>query len=140
MKKKIIAVIAAVVVIIATVTGVLVWDYNNPVAEIEVMQHGGYDTPLFFTLTHNRFIQNKTIYDKAHEFNELIEADYLAFLENYEQPYNVKVNVVEDDDKLIVTYFGTATQNGKEVEYFVQKTYNIDFTTAIYGSADLPVK
>lgn len=140
MKKKIIAVIAAVVVIIATVTGVVVWDYNNPVAEIEVMQHGGYDTPLFFTLTHNRFIQNETIYDKAHEFNELIEADYLAFLENYEQPYNVKVNVVEDDDKLIVTYFGTATQNGKEVEYFEQKTYDIDFATAIYGSADLPVK
>lgn len=140
MKKKIIAVIAAVVVIIATVTGVVVWDYNNPVAEIEVMQHGGYDTPLFFTLTHNRFIQNATIYDKAHEFNELIEADYLAFLENYEQPYNVKVNVVEDDDKLIVTYFGTATQNGKEVEYFEQKTYNIDFATVIYGSADLPVK
>ena len=138
MKKKIIIAIVVVVVLIAG--SVLVWDYNNPVAEIDMMQHGGYDTPLFSTLTQNRFIQNETISQKAHEFNESVEADYLAFLENYEQPYNVKVNVVEEGDKLVVTYFGTATQNGKEVEYLEQKTYDIDFATEIRGSVDLPVK
>lgn len=138
MKKKIIIAIVVVVVLIAG--SVLVWDYNNPVAEIDMMQHGGYDTPLFSTLTQNRFIQNETISQKAHEFNESVEADYLAFLENYEQPYNVKVNVVEEDGKLIVTYFGTATQNGKEVEYLEQRTYDIDFATEIRGSVDLPVK
>ena len=73
-------------------------------------------------------------------FNESVEADYLEFLENYEQPYNVKVNVVEEDDKLVVTYFGTATQNGKEVEYLEQKTYDIDFATEIRGSVDLPTE
>ena len=138
MKKKIIIAIVVVVVLIAG--SVLVWDYNNPVAEIDMMQHGGYDTPLFSTLTQNRFIQNETISQKAHEFNESVEADYLAFLENYEQPYNVKVNVVEEDGKLIVTYFGTATQNGKEVEYLEQKTYDIDFATEIRGSVDLPTE
>ena len=138
MKKKIIIAIVVVVVLIAG--SVLVWDYNNPVAEIDMMQHGGYDTPMFVTLTQNRFIQNETISQKAHEFNESVEADYLAFLENYEQPYNVKVNVVEEGDKLVVTYFGTATQNGKEVEYLEQKTYDIDFATEIRGSVDLPVK
>ena len=140
MKKKIVVAIIAVVVIVASVGGVLVWDYNNPVAEIDMMQHGGYDTPLFSTLTQNRFIQNETISNKAHEFNESVEADYLEFLENYEQPYNVKVNVVEEDDKLVVTYFGTATQNGKEVEYLEQRTYDIDFATEIRGSVDLPVE
>ncbi len=138
MKKKIIIAIVVVVVLIAG--SVLVWDYNNPVAEIDMMQHGGYDTPLFSTLTQNRFIQNETISQKAHEFNESVEADYLEFLENYEQPYNVKVNVVEEDGKLIVTYFGTATQNGKEVEYLEQKTYDIDFATEIRGSVDLPTE
>ena len=138
MKKKIIIAIVVVVVLIAG--SVLVWDYNNPVAEIDMMQHGGYDTPMFVTLTQNRFIQNETISTKAHEFNESVEADYLAFLENYEQPYNVKVNVVEEDGKLIVTYFGTATQNGKEVEYLEQKTYDIDFATEIRGSVDLPTE
>lgn len=138
MKKKIIIAIVVVVVLIAG--SVLVWDYNNPVAEIDMMQHGGYDTPMFVTLTQNRFIQNKTISNKAHEFNESVEADYLAFLENYEQPYNVKVNVVEEDGKLIVTYFGTATQNGKEVEYLEQRTYDIDFATEIRGSVDLPTE
>lgn len=138
MKKKIIIAIVVVVVLIAG--SVLVWDYNNPVAEIDMMQHGGYDTPMFVTLTQNRFIQNETISQKAHEFNESVEADYLAFLENYEQPYNVKVNVVEEDGKLIVTYFGTATQNGKEVEYLEQKTYDIDFATEIRGSVDLPTE
>jgi maltose-binding protein MalE len=138
MKKKIIIAIVVVVVLIAG--SVLVWDYNNPVAEIDMMQHGGYDTPMFVTLTQNRFIQNETISQKAHEFNESVEADYLAFLENYEQPYNVKVNVVEEDGKLIVTYFGTATQNGKEVEYLEQRTYDIDFATEIRGSVDLPTK
>ena len=138
MKKKIIIAIVVVVVLIAG--SVLVWDYNNPVAEIDMMQHGGYDTPLFSTLTQNRFIQNETISQKAHEFNESVEADYLAFLENYEQPYNVKVNVVEEDGKLVVTYFGTATQNGREVEYLEQRTYDIDFATEIRGSVDLPTK
>ena len=138
MKKKIIIAIVVVVVLIAG--SVLVWDYNNPVAEIDVMQHGGYDTPSFVTLTQNRFVQNEEISLKAHEFNESVEADYLAFLENYEQPYNVKVNVVEEDGKLIVTYFGTATQNGKEVEYLEQKTYDIDFATEIRGSVDLPTE
>ena len=138
MKKKIIIAIVVVVVLIAG--SVLVWDYNNPVAEIDMMQHGGYDTPMFVTLTQNRFIQNETISQKAHEFNESVEADYLAFLENYEQPYNVKVNVVEEDGKLIVTYFGTATQNGKEVEYLEQRTYDIDFVTEIRGSVDLPTE
>jgi hypothetical protein len=138
MKKKIIIAIVVVVVLIAG--SVLVWDYNNPVAEIDMMQHGGYDTPMFVTLTQNRFIQNETISQKAHEFNESVEADYLAFLENYEQPYNVKVNVVEEDGKLIVTYFGTATQNGKEVEYLEQRTYDIDFATEIRGSVDLPTE
>lgn len=138
MKKKIIIAIVVVVVLIAG--SVLVWDYNNPVAEIDMMQHGGYDTPLFSTLTQNRFIQNETISQKAHEFNESVETDYLAFLENYEQPYNVKVNVVEEDGKLIVTYFGTATQNGKEVEYLEQRTYDIDFATEIRGSVDLPTE
>ena len=138
MKKKIIIAIVAVVVLVAG--GILIWDYNNPVAEIDMMQHGGYDTPLFSTLTKNRFIQNETISNKAHEFNESVEADYLAFLENYEQPYNVKVNVVEEDGKLVVTYFGTATQNGKEVEYLEQRTYDIDFATEIRGSVDLPTK
>lgn len=138
MKKKIIIAIVVVVVLIAG--SVLVWDYNNPVAEIDMMQHGGYDTPMFVTLTQNRFIQNETISQKAHEFNESVETDYLAFLENYEQPYNVKVNVVEEDGKLIVTYFGTATQNGKEVEYLEQRTYDIDFATEIRGSVDLPTE
>lgn len=140
MKKKIIVAIVMVVVIVASISGVLVWDYNNPVAEIDMMQHGGYDTPMFVTLTQNRFIQNENISQKAHEFNESIEADYLAFLENYEQPYNIKVNVVEEGNKLVVTYFGTATQNGKEVEYLEQRTYDIDFATEIRGSVDLPVE
>lgn len=140
MKKKMIVTIVALIVIIASMSGFLIWDYNNPVAEIDVMQHGGYDTPSFVTLTQNRFVQNEEISLKAHEFNESVEADYLAFLENYEQPYNVKVNVVEEGDKLVVTYFGIATQNGKEVEYLEQRTYDIDFATEIRGSVDLPVE
>ena len=54
MKKRIIIAIVTVVLVIG---GILIWDYNNPVAEIDMMQHGGYDTPLFSTLTKNRFIQ-----------------------------------------------------------------------------------
>lgn len=138
MKKRII--IAILVVVVLVTGGVLIWDYNNPVAEIDMMQHGGYDTPLFSTLTKNRFIQNETISNKAHEFNESVEADYLTFLDNYEKPYNVKANVIEENDKIVITYFGTATQNGREVEYLEQKTYDIDFVTDIYGSTDLPTK
>ena len=138
MKKRII--IAVLTVMILVTGGVLIWDYNNPVAEIDMMQHGGYDTPLFSTLTKNRFIQNETISNKAHEFNESVEADYLTFLDNYEKPYNVKANVIEENDKIVITYFGTATQNGREVEYLEQKTYDIDFVTDIYGSTDLPTK
>lgn len=138
MKKRII--IAILVVVVLVTGGVLIWDYNNPVAEIDMMQHGGYDTPLFSTLTKNRFIQNETISNKAHEFNESVETDYLTFLDNYEKPYNVKANVIEENDKIIITYFGTATQNGREVEYLEQKTYDIDFVTDIYGSTDLPTK
>ena len=77
---------------------------------------------------------------EANEFNKSVDADYIAFLENYERPCNIKVNIVEEDGKLIVTYFGTATQNGKEVEYLEQRTYDIDFTTEIRGSVDLPVE
>ncbi len=138
MKKRII--IAILVVVVLVTGGVLIWDYNNPVAEIDMMQHGGYDTPLFSTLTKNRFIQNETISNKAHKFNESVEADYLTFLDNYEKPYNVKANVIEENDKIVITYFGTATQNGREVEYLEQKTYDIDFVTDIYGSTDLPTK
>jgi len=138
MKKRII--IAILVVVVLVTGGVLIWDYNNPIAEIDMMQHGGYDTPLFSTLTQNRFIQNETISNKAHEFNESVEADYLTFLDNYEKPYNIKANVIEENDKIVITYFGTATQNGREVEYLEQKTYDIDFVTDIYGSTDLPTK
>ena len=138
MKKRII--IALLTVMILVTGGVLIWDYNNPVAEIDIMQSGDYQTPLFVTLTQNRFIKNKTIESEAHKFNEAVEADYLTFLDNYEKPYNVKANVIEENDKIVITYFGTATQNGREVEYLEQKTYDIDFVTDIYGSTDLPTK
>jgi hypothetical protein len=49
----------------------------------------------------------------------------------------VKVNVVEEDGQLIVTYFGTATKDGKDVVYIEQKSYDIDFVTDIYGSEEL---
>ena len=85
MKKRII--IALLTVMILVTSGVLIWDYNNPVAEIDIMQSGDYQTPLFVTLTQNRFIKNKTIESEAHKFNEAVETDYLAFLDNYEKPY-----------------------------------------------------
>ena len=58
MKKRII--IALLTVMILVTGGVLIWDYNNPVAEIDIMQSGDYQTPLFVTLTQNRFIKNET--------------------------------------------------------------------------------
>ena len=138
MKKRII--IALLTVMILVTGGALIWDYNNPVAEINIMQSGDYQTPLFVTLTQNRFIKNKTIESEAHQFNEDVEADYLAFLDNYEKPYNIKANVIEENDKIVVTYFGTATKNGREVEYLEQKTYDIDFVTEIFGSTNLSTK
>ena len=48
--------------------------------------------------------------------------------------------MIEENDKIVVTYFGTATKNGREVEYLEQKTYDIDFVTEIFGSTDLPTK
>ena len=133
--KKIVLAVVAIIILIAG--GVLVWDYNNPEARLDVMQNGGYNTPMFVTLTQNRFIKNQNISKKALEFNKSVETDYYEFLENYEKPYDVKVNVVEEDGQLIVTYFGTATKDGKEVEYLEQKSYDIDFVTDIYGSEEL---
>ena len=51
-----------------------------------------------------------------------------------------KYNLIEENDKIVVTYFGTATKNGREVEYLEQKTYDIDFATEIRGSVDLPTE
>jgi hypothetical protein len=74
MKKKIIIAIVVVVVLIAG--SVLVWDYNNPVAEIDMMQHGGYDTPSFVTLTQNRFVQNEELSLNAHDdLNDKMSCD-----------------------------------------------------------------
>ena len=140
MKKKIITLVSIVTVLIVVVGGILIWDYNNPIAVLDTTSLEGYDVPLYSTLTKNRFITNKKLLKEADEFNKSVDADYIAFLENYERPCNIKVNIVEEDGKLIVTYFGTATQNGKEVEYLEQRTYDIDFATEIRGSVDLPTK
>lgn len=140
MNTKIIKLALIITVIMLIVCGVLIWDYNTPIAVLDITSIGGYDVPLYSTLTQNRFITNKKLLKEADEFNKSVDVDYRAFLENYEQPYNIKVNVVEEGDKLVVTYFGTATQNGKEVEYLEQRTYDIDFTTEIRGSVDLPTE
>lgn len=136
-KKKLIAIIISVLILI--IAGVLVWDYNNPIAEIDVYQTN-YKTPLFVHITRNRFIQNEAIYNSACEFNEAIESDYLKFLDEYEKPYDVKVNVVEKDGKTIVTHFGTATKDGKEVEYYNQRTFDFDFASEISRSEEIPEK
>lgn len=70
----------------------------------------GYQTRLGFPL-------NKGTKEILSEFNEKSRAIHRDIDNNYDAPMHIEVSVVTDIDYTVVTYSGTATKDGKQVEY-----------------------
>ncbi len=123
-RKRIHKAVIVILFLTAAVLAFIKFTYLNPYVAYSVSKPCDAQTDRYFehiTLCYQtklNFPLNKETKRLLSEFDEKSRAIHNDIDNNYEAPMHIEVKVVTDDkDYTVVTYLGTATKDGKQVEY-----------------------
>ncbi len=122
-RKRIYKAAAVILILTAAVLIFIKFTYLNPCVAYSVSKPCDAQTDRYFehiTLCYQtklNFPLNKETKELLSEFVEKSRAIHNDIDNNYEAPMHIEITVVTDKDYSVVTYSGTATKDGKQVEY-----------------------